>query len=195
MLAEGVHSLVDTGNGLLLLWGGHVSQKPADEAHPFGYGKEQYFWTLIVALMIFALGGGISAYEGVHRLLNPSPIDHPNWNYAVLVVAGLCDGYAWSTARRQLREARGEANLLHAAQASKDPSTFTVLFEDSAALVGVALAFLGVFLSVWWDSPYPDGIASVLIGLTLGAVAVLLTSESKKLLVGESADVESVNSI
>ncbi len=195
MLAEGIHSLVDSGNGFLLLWGGHVSRKPPDQDHPFGYGKEQYFWTLIVALMIFSLGGGISILEGVQRLLHPSEVEHAGWNYAVLGVSALCDGYAWFTARRQLRETRDDPSLLRAAQSSKDPSTFTVLFVDSAALVGVALAFLGVALSQWLDSPYPDGIASVLIGLTLAAVALLLTYESKKLLVGESADGESVASI
>jgi cation diffusion facilitator family transporter len=195
MLSEGIHSLVDSSNGLLLLWGDRASRKPADDSHPFGYGKEMYFWTLIVALMIFALGGGVSIFEGVERLLHPQLIDHPGWSYAVLAVAALCDGYAWFTAFRQLRAASREPSVVQAARASKDPATFAVLFEDSAALLGVAVAFLGVFLSRWLGSPVPDGVASILIGLILAAVAVMLAYESKKLLVGESIDTVAIASI
>lgn len=188
MFAEGIHSLVDAGNGGLLLLGSRVRLREPDESHPFGYGKETYFWTLVVAMLIFAMGGGFSTYEGVTRLLDPEPIEHGGWSYAVLLVAFLSDGYAWLSAFRQLRATRKETNILRAAQASKDPSTFTVWFEDSAAVLGVAIAFLGVLLSQLMDSGYPDGIASLLIGLTMAGTAVLLTYESKKLLIGESAD-------
>ncbi len=195
MLAEGIHSLVDTANGGLLLLGRRLSRREPDETHPFGYGMEQYFWTLIVALMIFALGGGFSLYGGIERLLNPEPVEHPFWNYAVLLVAALSDGYSWWVAFGQLRGSRPERSILQAARASKDPSNFTVLFEDSAAVLGVAIAFLGILLSQVLDSSYPDAVASILVGLVLFAVAVLLAYESKLLLVGESADAESVRSI
>jgi cation diffusion facilitator family transporter len=188
MLAEGVHSLVDTGNNGLLLVGSRARRREPDETHPFGYGKEQYFWALIVAMLIFALGGGVSFYEGLSRLLDPEPLGHPAWNYAVLLVAFLADGYSGVVAYRQLRSSRKEPNIFRAAQASKDPSTFAVWFEESAALLGVVLAFLGVLLSHLLDSPYPDGIASLLIGLTMAGTAVLLTYESRKLLIGESPD-------
>lgn len=195
MFAEGIHSLVDAGNGGLLLVGSRARRRAPDESHPFGYGKEQYFWTLVVAMLIFAMGGGFSIYEGASRLLHPRPIEHVGWNYAVLLVAFLCDGYAWLTAFRQLRATRKESNILRAAQASKDPSTFTVWFEDSAATVGVVIAFLGVLASRLLDSPYPDGIASLLIGLTMAGTALLLTYESRKLLIGESADPELIAGI
>lgn len=195
MFTEGIHSLVDTGNGGLLLIGSRAQRREPDETHPFGYGKEQYFWTLIVAMLVFALGGGVSIYEGISRLLDPGPIEHPFWNYAVLVVAFLSDGYSWIVAFRQLRSVQKEPNILRAAQASKDPSTFVVWFEDSAALLGVGLAFLGVLFSQMLGSSYPDGIASVLIGLTMAGTALLLTYESRKLLIGESADPELIAGI
>ncbi len=195
MMAEGVHSLIDTGNGLLLLWGRHACRKPPDETHPFGHGKALYFWTLVVALLIFTLGGCISIGQGVLRLVYPEDIESPVWNYAVLAIAAAFDGYSWWTAFRQIRGARREGNPLRAARNSKDPSDFTVFFEDSAALVGVLIAFAGVGLSHATGSSIPDGVASILIGVVLGAVAVFLASESMKLLVGERADPEIVESI
>src|SRR5262245_18600372 len=195
MLAEGIYSLIDTANGGLLLLGRHVSRREPDEAHPFVYEMEQYFWTLIVALMIFALGGGFSILEGIERLLDPRPLENPFWNYAVLFIAALSDGYSWLVAFRLVRASRREPSIVQAARASKDPSHFAILFEDSAALLGVAIAFAGVLLSQLLETSYPDGIASVLIGLVLSCVAVLLAYESKLLLVGESADAESVRSI
>lgn len=188
MLAEGIHSTVDAGNDGLLLLGSRAQRREPDNTHPFGYGKEQYFWTLIVAMMIFALGGGVSTYEGISRLLDPGELAHPSWNYGVLLVALLADGYSLFLAFRQLRETRGEPNLFHALKASKDPSTFAVFFEDSAATLGVVVAFLGILLSQLLDSPYPDGIASLLIGVIMASTAILLAYESKKLLIGESAD-------
>ncbi len=193
MLAEGIHSLVDTGDGLLLLWGEHVSRREPDEAQPFGYGKEMYFWTLIVALMIFALGGGVTVVEGVQRLLHPACPRAWGGATRVLGVAAVFEGYTWWVAFRQLRESDGEQGLWQAIRSSKDPRTFTVLFEDSAALAGIAVAFVGLLAGQLLRSPYPDGIASIAIGLILAAVAVLLARESKALLVGESARPELVH--
>jgi cation diffusion facilitator family transporter len=195
MLAEGIHSLVDTGNGLLLLLGIRRSRKPPDPNHPFGHGKELYFWTLIVALLIFAVGGGMSVYEGIVHIRHPSEPKDPTWNYLVLAVAAALEGFAWSVAYRELRKSRGPRNLWSAIRASKDPTTFTVLVEDSAAMLGLLVAFLGVYLGHRFHDPYLDGAASVVIGVILGVVAVVLAHESKGLLVGESADPEVVQSI
>jgi cation diffusion facilitator family transporter len=195
MVAEGVHSLVDTGDGLLLLWGDRVSRKPPDEHQPFGYGKEMYFWTLVVALMIFAIGGGVTVVEGVRRLLDPELPENLGWSYGVLGVSAAFEGYSWRVAFRQLRESDGQKSLWLAVRSSKDPRTFAMLFEDSAALAGIAVAFVGLAIGHWLGSPYPDGIASIVIGVILAAVAVLLARESKTLLVGESAPPECVASI
>jgi len=189
MLSEGVHSMVDTGNGLLLLWGIRQSTKPADEKHPFGHGKELYFWTLIVAILIFAVGGGISIYEGIVHLQHPVTIANPTFNYVVLGLAMLFEGWAWSVAFREFyRRKRAEHGYIEAVRASKDPATFTVLFEDSAAMLGLIVAFIGVFLGHALEQPLLDGAASVVIGLILAGVAVFLAYESKGLLVGEAVD-------
>jgi len=188
MLAEGMHSLVDTGDGLLLLLGIRRSRRPADEAHPFGHGKELYFWTLIVALLIFALGGGMSIYEGITHLTHPEPITDARWSYIVIGIAVLFEGTSWVIALRQFDDARGDRGYLQAIRASKDPSTFTVLIEDSAALLGLLFAFLGIFLGQWLELPELDGVASIAIGLLLATVAVILARESKGLLIGEATD-------
>lgn len=189
MLAEGVHSVVDTGNGLLLLWGIRQSGKPADENHPFGHGKELYFWTLIVAIMIFAVGGGISIYEGVIHLQHPVSIANPTINYVVLILAMLFEGWAWSVAFREFRKRkRPELGYIEAVRASKDPTTFTVLFEDTAAMLGLIVALVGVFLGHTLELPALDGAASVVIGLILAGVSVFLAYESKGLLIGEAVD-------
>src|SRR4051794_25529644 len=167
MLSEGIHSVVDTGNGLLLLLGIRRSRKPPDPNHPFGHGKELYFWTLIVAILIFAVGGGMSLYEGLVHLRHPSELKDPTWNYLVLAVAAAVEGFAWSVAYRHLRKSGGRRNLWSAIRASKDPTTFTVLFEDSAALLGLLVAFLGVYLGHRLHNPYLDGAASVVIGVIL----------------------------
>jgi cation diffusion facilitator family transporter len=187
MLAEGIHSLVDTGNGMLLLLGLRRARRPANDLHPFGYGKELYFWTLIVAIMIFAVGGGISAYEGILHLKHPKPLGDPTINYVVLGLAFLFEGWAWSVAYREFRrQMRKDQSLWGAVKASKDPTTFTVLFEDSAAMAGLVVAFLGIFFGHLLQNPYLDGAASVLIGVILAAVALLLVVETKDLLLGES---------
>lgn len=195
MLSEGIHSLVDTGNGLLLLLGIHRSQRPADEQHPFGYGKELYFWTLIVAVLIFGVGGGVSIYEGVNHVLRPRELQNPTVNYIVLGLSALFEGFAWSLALRGFLRIKGEGSIWRAIRTSKDPTTFVVLFEDSAALVGLLIAFLGIYLGQALDLPQLDGAASVVIGLLLAAVALVLIVETRGLLIGESADPEIVKSI
>nr|WP_319422614.1 cation diffusion facilitator family transporter [Pleurocapsa sp. FMAR1] len=192
---EGIHSLVDTGNELLLLLGIRLSQKPADASHPFGYGQELYFWTLIVAILIFALGGGMSFYEGVTHLIEPSPLEDPLWSYIVLGCAFVFEGLSWRVSYRALLSNKSDRNIWQAAKNSKDPTIFTVLFEDSAALLGLIVAFLGVFLGHLFKNPYFDGVASIIIGIILTMVAILLAYECKGLLVGESADIATIDSI
>jgi cation diffusion facilitator family transporter len=188
MLAEGIHSVVDTANEWLLLLGLRSSQRPASDKRPFGYGKELYFWSFIVAICIFAIGGGISIYEGIQHLRNPGPLSDPTWNYAVLGVAFLFDGASFLVARRTFNAQRGRQPFWQAFRGSKDPSIFVVLFEDAADLLGLSVAFLGVFLSHQFQNPYLDGMASLLIGLILLVVAGLLLRENKSLLLGEPAD-------
>lgn len=188
MLSEGIHSLVDTGNGLLLLLGIRRSRRPADAEHPFGHGMELYFWTLVVAVMIFAVGGGMSIYEGVTHMQHPQPLENPFWNYVVLAFAIVFESISFSVAWREFTRARAGRGVWRAVRDSKDPSLFTVVFEDSAALAGLVLAFLGVFLGHQLENPYLDGAASVAIGVVLAFVAVFLAYESKGLLLGEAAD-------
>lgn len=195
MLSEGIHSLVDTGNGGLLLLGIRESKKSADEAHPFGYGKELYFWTLIVAMLIFGVGGGISIYEGILHLLHPAPLQDPTWSYAVLGLAMIFEGIVFVIAFRQFQAIKGDQSTWQAIRGSKDPTTFTVLFEDSAAMLGLVAALLGIFLAHQFNNPYLDGAASVVIGLILTTVAFFIGYESKGLLVGEGADPETLRSI
>jgi cation diffusion facilitator family transporter len=188
MLSEGIHSLVDTGNGGLLLVGMRRSMLPPDEEHPFGHGKELYFWSLIVAVMIFAVGGGVSAYEGVLHILNPHPIESPAWSYGVLAAAAVMESVSLAFAIRGFRSVRGRRGVWETIHTSKDPSTFTVLFEDVAALLGIVAAFVGVLLGHLLENPAWDGAASIVIGALLASVAVLLAYETKGLLVGEGAD-------
>ena len=195
MLSEGVHSLVDTGNGGLLLLGIRRSRRPPDDAHPFGYGKEVYFWTLIVAMLIFAGGGGVSIYEGIKHLLHPEPMGDPTWNYVVLGFAFAFETFALTVAAREFNRVRGETGTWEAIRKGKDPTTFAVLLEDSAALAGIVVAGVGIFLGHRLEEPLFDGAASVLIGLILMGVAVVLAWESRGLIVGESADPEMVERI
>jgi len=188
MLSEGIHSMVDTGNQLLLLLGLKKSRKPADASHPFGHGKELYFWSLIVAVALFGIGGGMSAYEGITHLLHPHSLEDPTWNYVVLGLAFVFEGVSWIIALKQLRPKMREQGLWKTLRSSKDPSIVTVFFEDSAALAGLIVAFLGVLLGHKLNSPYADGIASIVIGVILAIVAVFLVYESKGLLLGESTD-------
>ncbi len=187
MLSEGIHSLVDTGNQVLLLYGLKRAQKPADEQFPFGHGKEIYFWSFVVAILIFAVGAGISTYEGIQHVLHPSEIENPMINYIVLGAAMIFEGGAWYFAFREFNRAKGGWGYVEAVQKGKDPTMFVVLFEDSAAMLGLIVAFLGILLGQLTGNPYFDGIASIIIGLILGGTAVWLAYETKGLLIGESA--------
>ncbi len=188
MLTEGVHSLVDSGNQLLLLYGQRQARKPPDRAHPFGYGRELYFWSFIVAILIFALGSGVSIFEGIDHIRRPEPLRDPLINYVVLGIAVLLEGSSWIIAVREFDASRGGARWWSAIRRSKDPAGFIVLFEDSAALIGLAVAGAGVWASHYFDDARIDGVASVIIGVVLGIVAILLAREAKGLLIGESAD-------
>lgn len=190
MLSESVHSLVDTGNEVLLLYGQHRSSRPPDEIHPFGYGRELYFWCFVVALLIFALGAGISIYEGVVHIRHPEAITKPIINFIVLGLAFIFEGVSWFVAWRGFQRVRGDGSFWHVIRNSKDPTSFMVLFEDSAALIGIVIAAVGTALAVELDAPWIDGTASILIGLVLAAVAIVLARESKNLLIGERADPE-----
>ena len=195
MLSESVHSLVDASNSSLLLVGLHRSHKPADETHPFGYGKELYFWTLLVAIFIFLVGGGASVAEGTLHLLHPEPIAHPLWNYITLLLAACFEGYSLHVGLREFKAVEGVPASLKAIHASKDPSTFTVIIEDSAAILGLSIALLGTLASQFFRFDRADGIASILIGLILMSVSVLLIVESKALLIGEGADRQTLREI
>lgn len=195
MLSEGVHSAVDTFNGVLLLVGLHLSKRPATAEHPFGHGKELYFWSLIVAVLIFGLGGGVSFFEGVQHIRQPEPMRDPFWNYVVLAAAALFEGSSFLIALRQFRaQARG-LPFWQALDRSKDPTTYTVLAEDSAALVGLAVAALGIYLSHALDMPELDGVASVIIGVLLAGVAVVLVAQARGLLIGEGIRPETARAI
>lgn len=195
MMSEAIHSLVDTGNGLLLLVGMHLSQRPATQEHPFGHGKELYFWSLIVAVLVFGLGGGASVYEGVVHITDPQPIEDPFWSYATLGVAALFEGTSFGIALHQFSKERGSMPFWRALHISKDPSVYTVLAEDSVALAGLAVAALGIFFSHRLGMPVLDGLASVVIGLLLAGVAILLIRESRGLLIGEGLQLSSAQAI
>ncbi|MGD2037330.1 MAG: cation diffusion facilitator family transporter [Desulfobacterales bacterium] len=195
MLSEGVHSIVDTGNQVLLLYGLRRARRPADDLFPFGHGKEVYFWGFIVAIMIFTVGAGVSIYKGLHHLVDPTPIQNPNLNYIVLGCAMLFEGAAWSFALTEFTKAKGKWGYLEAVRRGKDPSMFVVLFEDSAAMLGILVAFGGIFLSQITGNPVYDGVASVIIGLILAGTAAWLAYEIKGLLIGESARPEIVKGV
>lgn len=188
MVAEAVHSLVDSADGTLLLLGRRRARRPPDEGHPFGHGSELYFWTLIVAILFFALGGGMSVYEGIQHILRPEPIRDPFWNYLVLGIALALDGGSFFVGFRQFRAASAGRGFWDTIRESKDPTLFTVVLEDTADILGIVLAFLGVFLGHLLDNPYLDGAASIGIGLVMASVAVVLIGQSKGLLIGERAD-------
>ena len=195
MLSEGIHSAVDTGNGVLLLVGMKLSQRKPTAKHPFGYGKELYFWSLIVAVLIFGVGGGVSAYEGVLHMLHPEPLRDAMWNYIVLGAAAVFEGASFLVALRQFLRTKREGPFWDAITSSKDPTTYTVLAEDSAALAGLAAAAIGVYASHRLDLPVLDGAASVVIGLLLAGVAILLVRESRGLLIGEGVAPETAEAI
>jgi cation diffusion facilitator family transporter len=187
MLSEGIHSVVDTGNQFLLLHGLRQAKKPASPEFPFGHGKEVYFWSFVVAILVFAVGAGVSAFEGIKHIAHPVPMDEPYVNYIVLGFALLFEGGAWLFALKEFSRAKGKLGYMEAVQRGKDPSIFVVLFEDTAASLGLLIAFAGVGLAQVTGNPVYDGIASVLIGGILGGTAVWLAYETKGLLIGEAA--------
>lgn len=187
MLSEGVHSLADTANELLLLHGLKRASAPATVDHPYGHGREVYFWSFIVALLIFALGAGVSFYQGVHRLLSPEPVSHVWANFAVLGVSFFFEGISWTAALRRLNRSKGAMGYLAAIRSSKDPAVFTVLLEDTAALLGLIVAFAGIGLAAATGRSEFDAAASIVIALLLCVTSFLLARETKALLIGESA--------
>ena len=190
MLSEGVHSLVDTGNGGLLLYGMHRAERPPDSSHPFGHGREIYFWSFVVALLVFALGAGVSFYEGVIHIMHPEEIKNPLVNFIVLGLSIVFEGSSWYVALREFRKTKGNLGYIEAVRKSKDPSVFTVLFEDSAALLGLVIALAGVAGAHLLRMPELDGAASIGISLVLAGTAIFLARETKGLLMGEPASPE-----
>ncbi len=195
MLTEGVHSCVDSGNQVLLLYGQHRAKQKPDAIHPFGYGRELYFWAFVVAILIFAVGAGVSVYEGYLHIIEPEELSDPLVNYVVLVIAFALEGSSWFIAMREFRKAKGDTGWWRAIRQSKDPAGFIVLFEDSAALAGLVIAGIGVWASHAFADPRIDGVASIAIGLILGLVAVLLAREAKGLLIGERANPQVVETV
>lgn len=195
MLSEGIHSMVDTGNGILLLVGIKRSQRKPTPEHPFGHGKELFFWGLIVAVVIFGVGGGVSAYEGILHVMDPHPIENVFWTYVTLGTAAIFEGTSFAIALHQFMKEQGERTFREALRFTKDPTTYTVLAEDSAALIGITFAAIGIFVSDHFDMPRADGAASIAIGILLCGVAVVLIREARDLLIGEGIRPETAQRI
>jgi cation diffusion facilitator family transporter len=190
MLTEGVHSVVDCTNQLLLMWGRHAAKRPPDRFHPMGYGRELYFWSFVVAVLVFALGAGVSIYEGIIHLHYPHPTVSPLVAYIVLLIAFVLDGWSTLEAYREFNATRGNQGWIEAIRRSKDPAAFIVLLENGAAMAGIVVAAIGLFIAEMTGDPFYDGAASIVIGLILGFTAFVLAYESKGLLIGEAADPE-----
>ena len=195
MLSEGIHSLVDSGNGLLILHGIRQAEKPADARHPFGRSKELYFWALIVAILVFSVGGGMSFYEGIEHIKHPAPITDPTWNYWVLGLSLVFEGISCFLAFKAFNADRGDAGFWKTLRRSKDPSVFAILLEDLAALLGLVIALVGVYFGHLLNNPYLDGAASLAIGVLLVLVALFLIYKTKRLLVGTGVDDETADAI
>ncbi len=195
MLSEAVHSLVDTSNELLLLYGAHRAARAPNAEHPLGYGREVYFWSFIVSLMVFVLGACVSVAVGIHHLMHPEMMERPIVNYVVLAFAALFEGGSWWVALREFRKRKGGRGYVQAAEETKDPSTMMVFLEDSAALAGIAIAFAGTAATQLLDEPLYDGVASIGIGALLAVVAWFLARENKKLLIGEGASAQLVEAV
>lgn len=188
MISEGIHSLVDSANTALLLFGLKRSNRAPDPQHPFGYGKELYFWTLVVATSLFAIGGGMSIYEGIEHMQHPEPLTDPLWNYIVLACGLVFSIFSFVVAYKEFKKSNEGKSVWRAIKDSKDPGTFAILFEDTADILGMFVAFLGVYFGHALDNPYIDGAASIVIGLILCVTSFMLAYETKGLLIGESAD-------
>jgi cation diffusion facilitator family transporter len=195
MVSEAIHSAADTGNEILLLYGLHRAKMPADKEFPFGHGKEIYFWSFVVAILLFAGGAGLSLYKGIDQLISPVPVRHSWVNYSVIGLALIFEGISWYFALKAFERLKGTWGYIQAVLRSKDPSVFIVLLEDSAAIIGLFVAFFGILLSQITGSTVYDASASVIIGLILAGTAILLASETKGLLIGESAHTEVVQGI
>jgi cation diffusion facilitator family transporter len=195
MLTEGVHSVVDSTNQLLLLWGRKAAKRPADDIHPFGYGRELYFWSFVVAVLVFALGAGVSVYEGIIHIADPEAAVSPSIAYGVLLIAFLLEGGSTWEAFKEFKQAKGQLGWVKAIQQSKDPTGFIVLLENGAAMFGIIAAAVGLGISQLTGDPRFDGAASIVIGAILGITAFFLAYESKALLIGEAADPELVTAI
>ena len=195
MFSEAVHSVVDSGNQLLLLYGVKRSKKPADSNHPFGYGKELYFWSFVVAILFFGLGAGICFYEGIHKISSPQPVTNPIINYTVLGLAIIIEGWTCWVAATEFKKSKGDLGWVKAIRRSKDPALFTVLFEDTAALLGLFVALIALTLSEYLNLPVLDAVASLIISFILAVTAGLLAFECKGLLTGEGAGEEVVKGI
>lgn len=195
MLSEAIHSLVDTGNELLLLHGLRRSLRPPDASHPFGYGKELYFWSLIVAVLLFGIGGGMALYDGIHSLQQPRLPESPGWDYLVLAVAAVFEGFSFAVATRELLRRRGPRDFWLRLHRSKDPSVYSVFFEDLAALLGLLAAFLGIYLGELLHAPALDAAGSIVVGAILCTVAIILIYETGGLLIGEGSSPEVVAGI
>jgi cation diffusion facilitator family transporter len=195
MISEGIHSAVDTANELLLLLGISKSKKPADKKRPFGYGRELYFWSFIVSILIFALGGGLAFYEGITHIQHPNSIENPKWSYIVLIASFVFNLVSFLIALKEFNKSKGEKSFWQAVKKSKDPSNFVILFEDAGDVLGVAVALAGVYFGHKYNNPYYDGIASIIIGVILTAMSFLLAKESRSLLMGESVDEATVKAV
>lgn len=195
MLAEAIHSLVDTGNGALILLGIRNSRKPPDREHPFGHGRELYFWTLMVGVLIFGVGGGMSVYEGLTHLTNPKAIENAKWSYIVLGLSFGFESVSWYFGWKAFSKERHGRGVLEVIRSTKDPTSFSVLLEDSAALLGLAVAALGIFLSESFNQPYFDGAASMVIGVILCTIATVMVRESRGLLIGEGVDQKTLENL
>jgi len=195
MLSEAIHSLVDTGNGGLMLYGMHRSKLPPDETHPFGHGHELYFWSVIVGVLIFGLGGGMSIVSGWRHVVDPADLDEPKWSYIVLAASAFFEGVSWFFGWRAFRRERRGRGVVETVIVSKDPTTFAVLLEDSAALAGIVLAFAGVWASASLGIEWADGAASILIGVLLCGVAGVMVNESRKLIAGEGVESRTLRAI
>ncbi len=195
LMAEGFHSMADTGNQALLLYGIKKSAQPPDRKHPFGYGKEQYFWSFVVANMLFMVGAVAAIYEGISKIRNPQPLERPHLVYAILAISFLIEGIVFTVAVRKFLREKGDRGIFQELKGTKDSNLVVVLLEDTAALVGLVIAFIGTFLVQVTGSPLYDGVASILIGVVLALVALFLANEMKKLLIGESASDENLQRI